>query len=95
MINPIEWFKEKGFTFDDKITIKDVIDLQEDARTFPPLPMVMGKRITRDEVIVGLRECHETMVKLQRQNDPTLRGYPDAEAVLDYIEEHGLEPSRK
>lgn len=32
MINPIEWFKEKGFTFDDKITIADVIALQEDAR---------------------------------------------------------------
>lgn len=32
MINAIEWFKEKGFTFDDKITIKDVIVLQDDAR---------------------------------------------------------------
>ena len=32
MKNAIEWFKEKGFTFDDKITIKDVIDLQDDAR---------------------------------------------------------------
>lgn len=32
MINAIEWFKEKGFTFDDKITIEDVIALQEDAR---------------------------------------------------------------
>jgi hypothetical protein len=32
MKNPIEWFKEKGFTFDDKITIKDIIDLQGDAR---------------------------------------------------------------
>jgi hypothetical protein len=32
MINAIEWFKEKGFTFDDKITIKDIIDLQEDAQ---------------------------------------------------------------
>lgn len=32
MINPIEWFKQKGFSFDDeKITIKDVIDLQNDA----------------------------------------------------------------
>lgn len=31
MKNAIEWFKEKGFTFDDKITIKDVIDLQNDA----------------------------------------------------------------
>lgn len=31
MKNVIEWFKEKGFTFDDKITIKDVIELQADA----------------------------------------------------------------
>jgi hypothetical protein len=32
MKNAIEWFKEKGFTFDDKITIADVIALQNDAR---------------------------------------------------------------
>jgi hypothetical protein len=32
MKNPIEWFKEKGFTFDDKITIADVIALQADAQ---------------------------------------------------------------
>jgi hypothetical protein len=32
MKNAIDWFKEKGFTFDDKITIKDVIELQNDAR---------------------------------------------------------------
>jgi hypothetical protein len=31
MINAIEWFKNHGFTFDDKITIKDVQDLQHDA----------------------------------------------------------------
>jgi len=31
MKNAVDWFKEKGFTFDDKITIKDVIDLQNDA----------------------------------------------------------------
>jgi hypothetical protein len=32
MKNAVEWFKEKGFTFDDKIKIKDVIDLQNDAK---------------------------------------------------------------
>lgn len=32
MKSGIDWFKEKGFTFDDKITIRDVIDLQNDAR---------------------------------------------------------------
>lgn len=32
MKSAIEWFKEKGFTFDGKISIKDVIDLQNDAR---------------------------------------------------------------
>jgi hypothetical protein len=32
MKNAIEWFKDNGFGFDDKITIKDVIDLQNDAR---------------------------------------------------------------
>ena len=95
MINPIQWFKEKGFTFDDKITIKDLIDLQEDARKFPPLPIIMGQRITREEVIEGLRDCLANMVKLEREKDLTLRGYPDAVTVLDYIEEHGLEPKRQ
>ena len=32
MKSAIEWFEEKGFSFNDKITIKDVIDLQNDAR---------------------------------------------------------------
>ncbi len=32
MINPVKWFQLKGFTSNDKITIKDVIDLQSDAR---------------------------------------------------------------
>jgi len=32
MINAIEWFKQKGFTFDDKITIKDVLELQDNAK---------------------------------------------------------------
>ena len=31
MINGIEGFKKHGFTFDDKITISDVIHLQDDA----------------------------------------------------------------
>ena len=33
MKSAIDWFREKGFGFDDKITIKDVIDLQNDARS--------------------------------------------------------------
>lgn len=33
MINPIEWFKQKGFSFDDeRITIRDVVELQLDAK---------------------------------------------------------------
>lgn len=59
---------------------------------FPPFPVVMGRPITREEIIEGLRECHQTMVNLEREKDPTLKGYPDADAVLDYIEEHGLPP---
>lgn len=31
MINAIQWFKDKGFLFDDRITIYDVIALQNDA----------------------------------------------------------------
>lgn len=34
LINPVEWFKQKGFTFDDKLTVADVIELQQNARQY-------------------------------------------------------------
>lgn len=32
MIDAIKWFKSHGFTFNDKITIADVLELQSDAK---------------------------------------------------------------
>lgn len=58
----------------------------------PPFPTIMGRPITREEIIEGLRECHDQVLRLEQEKDPTLRGYPDAITVLDYIEQHGLPP---
>lgn len=101
MINAVEWFKEKGFTFDDKITIADVIQLQNDSwdagasSVFPPLPVIMGKQITREDVIDGLRELLDGAIQNERVKDPTFRRWPDVETILEYIAEHGLEPKAK
>lgn len=101
MINAIEWFKEKGFTFDDKITVADVIELQNDSwnagasHSFPPLPVIMGRPITREEVIEGLQSLLESAIENERRKDSTFRRWPDVETVLEYIAEHGLEPKAK
>jgi hypothetical protein len=62
------------------------------APQFPPLPEIMGKRITREEVIEGLRSCLSGLIQREREIDPTFLDYPDAKCVLDYIEENGLAP---
>lgn len=62
------------------------------APQFPPLPEIMGRRITREEVIEGLRSCLSDLIKREREIDPTFLDYPDAKCVLDYIEENGLAP---
>ena len=54
------------------------------------LPFVMGQRITRLEIMAGLRAAYHDMVQLARQTDPDTVGFPDMEAILDYIDEHGL-----
>jgi hypothetical protein len=95
MINAIEWFKAHGFTFDDKITIKDVLDLQKDARQFPPLPMVGNTRLTRAEVIEALKQLRNDFYTLKKHLDPTFVRYPDLDRVLEYIAENGLEPKAK
>lgn len=54
MINAIEWFKSKGFTFDDKITIKDVIELQADAMSYAArLAEKVGDSIGQDNPQTG------------------------------------------
>ena len=58
----------------------------------PPYPRVLGRTLTREEIIEGLREVYADVLKLNRQKDPTFVRYPDYEAVLDYIEQHGLPP---
>lgn len=72
MINAIEWFKEKGFTFDDKITIKDVLDIQKDARCegmkdaakiLETLPCIQHDGKQRSEYIkAGLREGYKAIM---------------------------------
>lgn len=52
----IDWFKEKGFTFYDKITIVDVIELQQDAR--------------KDGLMSGLSIASETIHKNQEDYCP-------------------------
>jgi hypothetical protein len=63
---------------------------------WPPFPEAGAnpQRCTRAEIIEGLRDGYDTMVRLERQKDPTVRGYPDMEKILDYIDEHGLPPKK-
>ena len=60
----------------------------------PPITDVAGNPISRAEVIEGLRVTYSEMLRHERGQDPTIRGYPDMERILDYIEEHGLEPKQ-
>ena len=61
---------------------------------FPPFPNIGAdqKPATRQDVIDGLRDCYQSMVQHERVADPTIKGYPDMEKILDYIEQHGLPP---
>ena len=59
---------------------------------FPPFPSVLGRPLTRQEIIEGLREIYLKMLFYEQMEDPGLVRYSDAEALLDYIEEHGLPP---
>lgn len=72
MINAIEWFKDKGLTFDDKITIKDLLDLQKDARRegmkdaakiLETLPCIRhdGKQAS-EYIKAGLREGYKAIM---------------------------------
>jgi hypothetical protein len=54
-----------------------------------------GITVTRDEVIEGLREVYADLTDHERRLDCTHVGYPDYEAMLDYIEQHGLPPKEQ
>jgi hypothetical protein len=58
----------------------------------PPFPIVNGLPISRAQIIEGLREGYADFLAAERRRDPTLKGFPDYEAILDYIETHGLPP---
>ncbi len=58
----------------------------------PTYPVVMGRPVTRAEIIEGVRDCYREMCALKRRVDPTFVRYPDMDMILDYVEEHGLPP---
>lgn len=53
---------------------------------------VIFNDFTRQDVVDGLRECYRLMLEHDRKIDPTIKGYPDMEAMLDHIENYGLPP---
>lgn len=62
------------------------------ARAYPSLPTVPLAPLTRQDVIDGLREAYRGMLAAEQKITPTLKGYPDMEAILKHIEAHGLPP---
>lgn len=61
-------------------------------RSAKPFPQVMGRELTREEVMEGLRDGYKSMVTLAKQEDPSTVGFPDMETLLTHIEEHGIPP---
>jgi hypothetical protein len=84
-IGPTTFKQEVGET--DQI---ELVRLTDGRRA--ELPIIMGKRITREEVMAALWNDYENTVTLARREDPTTVGFPDMVTVLKHIEEHGLEP---
>lgn len=58
----------------------------------PGLPVIMGRTITRKEIVDLLREAYREMVLYHQQWDHELVSYPDMEIILAHIDEHGLPP---
>jgi hypothetical protein len=53
---------------------------------FPALPSGM----TREEVVEGLRELRDDAVRAEKAKDSSFVRWPDLDAILDYIEQHGF-----
>lgn len=51
-----------------------------------------GTTVTREDIIEGLCDLYKDVLRFEREEDPSLIGYPDYVAMLDYIEKHGLPP---
>jgi hypothetical protein len=46
--------------------------------------------VDREDIIDGLWSAYRDSVTLAKQDDPTTVGFPELEAVLDWINENGL-----
>lgn len=57
-----------------------------------PYPEVMGRQITRENIMASLREMYTDGVAAEKKEDPGFVGWPDMVKVLKMIEEHGLPP---
>lgn len=104
MFMPRDQFEDSKFTLfpADYDSDKRLRDLVSCARSYyetnirEPLPQAMGRQVTREEIIDGLRAAYAGMLQNDRRNEPDLVRYPDMETILTYIENHGLPaPAKK
>jgi hypothetical protein len=66
---------------------------------YTPLPSVgspNGKRLLmRKEAMDGLRDLRDQLVAIEKEKDPSFVRWPDLDALLDHIDEHGFPPARR
>lgn len=53
-----------------------------------------GTETTREEIIKAIRDNYGLLVRIRNGYAQGVMSYPDYEAMLDYIEEHGLPPKK-
>jgi hypothetical protein len=53
-------------------------------------PIIMGRPITREEIMEGLWDAYKGLCVLEKMRDSTFVRYPDMETILKHIEKHGL-----
>ncbi len=95
MINAIEWFKEKGFTFDDKITIKDVTDLQSDALWHAARAVHdMSRGTTSEDRAAAIDEARDLIADIAR-NATCVTAQPNAEVSGRRADDSRLQPGRE
>jgi hypothetical protein len=51
-----------------------------------------GTEITREEIFEGLWETVKAAEREERRKDPCFTRWPDLDAMIEHIEEHGLPP---
>lgn len=59
---------------------------------YEPLPFIRGQQVTRQEIIDGLESNYKDTLTVEREKHPGTTGFPDMEAILEFIDEHGLPP---